>query len=336
MTADKLILESGWAYEYAVDVALRLEVLLKQHGVVIAPRSELEERVLKVLQLSDFQAQGRIDGDVREFFRNLIGVAELARLIIDAEKSPEFSTILPHLRLLNEGSAIQNARSSGRDSATNKLFELFVATLALTCGSKTELDNPIRSTGKNPDVLVSVKGKRWGVACKVLHGMNPEGFLDHLVKGIDQVEVSEATVGAVVFNLKNILPHDEFWPLEPTTDDGSGPRDGANVPFAFATPSEPYALLERWVAEFARSIRAHVPTGHLESLFAGKKCIPGLLFWSHTVSGIAVDGRRAVASVRAMNFFSLGVVEQADREFLESLNWAAFADSPSRDARATP
>jgi len=336
MDLSKLIVEKGWQYERAVNLAVELEKMLLRHGIEIGPGSPLEKRIFDVLRIPDIQAAGgavSFDEDVRGLFRNLTGVNELAQLILAAESNAEFPTLMPHLKLLNDGSAIQNEVSHGLDGATNKLFELLIALLAMHCGTHVELDDPLHSTGKNPDVLVTAVGKRWGIACKVLHGSNPEGFLEHLSKGIEQIEKSEAEVGVVAFNTKNLIPHDDLWPLGPEMVETSTGLQEMLIPQAFDPPGVPFEMLAEWAHGFAFGIRQHVPAGHLEGMFAGKKCIPGLLFWCHTVSGVVIDSRPTAASLRMMTFFNLGVVHPADRSFLECLNWAAFSDSPSRGPR---
>lgn len=336
MTSLTPLVEPGWRYEKAADVATQLEALLARLGVQMDAASAFKQRVLDVLRIHELQASGgriAVDDDVRAFFRNLVGVHELANLILAREKHPDFPTLIPHLRLLGDASAIQNAPSSGADGATNKLFELLVSMFAMECASNTELDHPIASRGTNPDVLSTYRGRRWGIACKVLHGVHPEGFLEHLTKGIEQVERSEAAVGTVLFNLKNVLPHDDFWPLTPTEVDTTGGRRTLELPGAWFPPDIPHRMLQEWVQGFASGIRSYLPTGHLEQLFAGKKCVPGLLFWCHVVSGVRINDKPTPASVRMMKFFSLGEVAEDDRAFLRCLDWAAHPDAFNRDQR---
>lgn len=148
--------ELGWRYDEAGVSALALERLLAKHGIRIQPGSALERHVLEVLDLVDRKSRGRVraeDEDIRPLYRTLIGVHELASLLLQVETSPEFPALLPHLRLLNEGEALQNSRSGVTDQATNKLFELYMGAVALQCGQDLELDDPFQSSGANPDVL---------------------------------------------------------------------------------------------------------------------------------------------------------------------------------------
>src|SRR5207249_1641227 len=166
----------GWHYEDAEDAALALEQLLERYGISIQSGSAFEARVLAVMKLVG-QKRARaqsVDVDIRPAYRTLVGVHELATLILASETFPSFHALIPHLKLLNDGSALQNIPSPGRDQATNKLFELFVGSLAVQCGSDVLMDDPFKSSGDNPDVIATLGGRRWGLACKVLHGDSPE------------------------------------------------------------------------------------------------------------------------------------------------------------------
>jgi hypothetical protein len=321
--------EHGWRFSEAETSALALEALLQDNGIRIASGSFLEEHILRVLHLTTPGVQGQLEDDVRPYFRSLLGVHEIARLVLAVRDHPAFPALLGHLRLLNEGNALQVTKSPGRDSATNKLFELVVATLAMQCGTVVDLDDPTASEGNNPDVLVTVSGRRWGIACKVLHSTHPEGFLDHLRKGVDQIEKSPATIGVVAFNLKNVLDHDALWPLAQI----SGSADLG--PAAWPNRELAYAALEWQMDEIGRRLRAQVEDfpSELAKIFNGKKSVPAFLLWGHTATGVLVDGRPAPTSARRMVAVRAGAVDQMAAQFMECLYWAAFSDSPNRGPR---
>ena len=321
----------GWHYEDAEDAALALEQLLERYGISIQSGSAFEARVLAVMKLVG-QKRARaqsVDVDIRPAYRTLVGVHELATLILASETFPSFHALIPHLKLLNDGSALQNIPSPGRDQATNKLFELFVGSLAVQCGSDVLMDDPFKSSGDNPDVIATLGGRRWGLACKVLHGDSPEGFIQHLEKGLDQIEHSPAEVGAVIFNLKNILAHEHIWPMAaiPHTDPA---EDGPGI---WSDVRAPYEILMRTLDEVGDSLVSYLPQGYLDKLFVGKKSIPGFLVWAHSVSGVSIEGRPTAASVRALNCKQVGPIPDDLLSVIKCLNWAAFTGASDRGPR---
>ncbi len=318
----------GWLYEHAEDAAIALEQLLKRHGISVQTGSPFEERVLAVMKLVEQKrtSAGRADSDMRPAYRTLVGVHELATLILASEPFPSFHALVPHLRLLNHGSALQNVPSPGTDQATNKLFELFVGALAVQCGSDVSMDDPFAPKGDNPDVLATLGGRRWGLACKMLHGDSPEGFIQHLQKGLDQIERSAAEVGAVIFNLKNIFPHEQIWPLAPIPD-ADPPEHGPGI---WSDPRAPYEVLMRTLEQVGSTLVSYLPPGYLDELFVGKKSIPGFLMWAHSVSGVDIDGRPTAASVRALNCQQVGAIPDSILGVIKCLNWAALTGDSDR------
>jgi hypothetical protein len=53
-----------------------------------------------------------------------------------------------------------------------------------------------------------------------VHSDNPRGYRDHLIKGAKQIDAAAVDRGIVVFNLKNLVPHDAVWPLVRDPDTG--------------------------------------------------------------------------------------------------------------------
>jgi hypothetical protein len=320
----------GYPYERAQQNALELEALLRQHGLTVRLGSALEQVVLSTFDIVyRKQGSGKVPAaeDIRIGYRNLIGVNELSSLLLSVRDHPDFGQLIPHLQLLNEGMALQNVRSSQTDAATNKVFELFAACLALQCGTNVTLDSPRKSKGDNPDVLADVAGKRWGIACKVLHSISPESFIQNLEKGLEQIERSPAKVGVVMFNLKNIIDHDRYWPV---TDPGR-PEEGIGANYgAFTQPDAAFAMLRQEISALGASIQRYLPEGYLASVFRDKKSVPAFLLWAHTAASVIVNGRPAPTSVRAGIGVFTEPVKHEEADVLDCLHWAAFADSLMR------
>ena len=329
MTPPKAKIEPGWHFEAAERSALELEILLGSHGIRIRPGSPLEHDVLQTLHLVSQKRAGRVDPtteDIRLTYRALVGVHELATLLLTVQHNPQFSALLPHLELLNEGHVLQNSPSTARDQAANKLFELYVAAVAMQCGHDIALDDPHASRGNNPDILVTIGGTRWGIACKVLHSSSPQGFVDNLTKGLDQIDRSAAEVGVVAFNLKNILSHDEIWPLAPIDGVAGNPYTAA----VWNDPNAPFQILVAQLQRIGVGLAAHLPTGYIPTLFHGHRSIPGFLAWGASPSAAIINGRPTPCSVRALNFQNVDTVAPEINRVLECLNWAIYPDAADR------
>jgi hypothetical protein len=286
----------------------------------------METHVLKVMQLVHDRAIGADPAnDARDQYRTLIGVHELASAILEVKDSPSFSSLIPHLRLLSDGHSLQNMPSGGADQVTNKLFELLAATWLMQCGSDIDLDDPTSSNGNNPDVLGSLCGKRWGIACKVIHSLNPESFVTHLRKGVDQIEKSPAEIGVVLFNLKNVLPHDQIWPLGQVDDDSGELATGC-----WSDAAAPFGIMTDALKSLQSELVSYLPEDYLETVFTGTKSVPGFLLWAHSASAVRIDGRPTPTTVRALNFAHLAPVGSDLKRVLGRLTWGAYVGSPER------
>lgn len=323
-------LREGWRYESAQDAAFALERLLKQHGIVIRSGSILERDILNVLSTIERKKTGDLraeNEDIRPYYRTMIGVYELATLILAGQDRPDFSSLIPHLKLLNEGPVLQNSRSSAADQSTNKIFELYMGAAALQCGTNLELDDPNSSRGNNPDVLVTLGTERWGIACKVLHGTSSEGFIGHLEKGLDQIERSPASVGIVAFNLKNVLRHDDIWPLAPMDGVDGNPL----TPAAWNAFQAPFELLVKQVEEIGLGLVSYLPSDYFQRMFTGRKSVPAFLVWAASPSAVIINDHPTPCSVRVLNCQTLVTLTEAQVTAMKCLNWAIYAHSDSRN-----
>jgi hypothetical protein len=85
---------------------------------------------------------------------------------------------------------------------------MYMAALVLLVAEWISMEPPGRSRGDNPDVITRFQGRDWGLACKVVHSDNPRGYRNHVIRGVEQIEAAAVDRGIVVFNLKNIVPHE--------------------------------------------------------------------------------------------------------------------------------
>lgn len=289
--------------------------------------------------------------DLRDLFADFVGMAELAAAIQHVRAQPQARQLKDHLRLMvtekprvpapevtQTRRADAPAAGATVDPSADKLFELIVACYAMRVGSDVEID-PVRATaaqqGKNPDVLATIDRRRWGFACKSLHSPAPAAMYEHLVKGINQIEQSDAEVGAVLFSLRTQLDPNSLWPaICLAGPEQPGAADMAGVPDKYGVwlsdedftnalrrlPSERnQALLDYLRTAQETEIGVSVPPNEvrpaailavengMERLFEGKKASPGWAFYLHGVAGVLRSdgpdaGRPSVTSTRLFVF----------------------------------
>ncbi len=311
--------KDGYRIGQAQDRAVRLESLLRQHGVELSSNAPLEAIALSVFQVLYQRDDGPADdaADIRDQWKHLIGMNELAGLLLSVKNHPEFGKLVPALQLLNQGMSIQNMPSPVLDEATNKVFELFAGVLSLhSGGSDIELDDA-KARGRNPDVLVTIDGRRWGIACKALHGDNPQGFIDHLEKAVDQIEESPAEVGVVLFTIKNLLDQAKYW----SVTNAEAVSAGAPPLFsAFRDPEHPFQMLVEDANRVGNALKGYLPAGYLEAAFRGKKALPGFLVWASVVTALDFDDKPVPTSARVMTWQHVVPIAASDLAILQRLS----------------
>lgn len=303
---------------------LRFEAFLKRHRIALRPGSPLEAFTLSAFQAAygRRQSANSYGSDIRLLYRQFLGLADLAQLLIDTERTKDFPAILGHLRLLESASPSLAVATPATDQATDKLLELFVGALAAHCGTHLELDDPNHSTGRNPDVLATIRGRVWGMACKTPHSNAPATLLANLEKGVQQIEASRAECGVVILALKNILRHDEFWPIRNPLEVAAGaePLYGAYPTFKEASEGVLHAA-----ETLGNSLLAVINQESLAGVFREKKALPGVLYWVHTACCVPVHGLPLATSVRFFNFQHLRPPTDDECAVMECLNRHAAA-----------
>lgn len=208
-----------------IDVLHAFEGLLRRHGVTIANGSRLEAALLFASHVQYVRRDEAViaDEDDRFRWRELSGIWDIARKLLYADRHHhrKFLWLVPLLRLFasERGQLAQLAPSTAGDQDADKLFELLVGTCLLPVVSSLETD---RGDGRNPDLLVRHRWRRWGIACKRLHTPSSTRFRDTVTKGIQQIEVSSAEKGLVFVHLTDLLNHDLFFPRNQAADGYTG------------------------------------------------------------------------------------------------------------------
>ena len=151
-------------FQAADDIGDRFLSLLQRNGIQPPIGSSLEDELLSLTQLvavmkdpSLTSGPGQVD-----ILRSAAGLHDLVAKVLTVEPLPEFSTFLPHLRLIGEtkvraASLAQNASSSTHDDTARKLAELYIGSLAVHVGIDVALDSPTNAKGDNPDVMFTLQ-----------------------------------------------------------------------------------------------------------------------------------------------------------------------------------
>ena len=150
------------------------ELVLRKHKIEIKRNSKLEAACLCVTDLLGSHLDPQVRNprrDTRQLYIDTFGIWTFIAKIVRLHNKPDFEQFLPHLELLNEGTGGQNKVLQNCEEESNKIFELLFALVLLDIGSNISLDHPHKSKGDNPDILATLKGQRWGFACKTVYGM---------------------------------------------------------------------------------------------------------------------------------------------------------------------
>lgn len=279
-------IDEKYSFADAVERLHQFEALLQSRGIEIRSGSVLEELCLNTMDvLEQHRHPEKIDPqrDFRREFAEVIGLQEIVRKVLRHQGHRDFTQLIEHLRLLNDCHPAQNTPSLVTDEGSNKIFELLIGLCCMAFGRNIVLDSPVAATGQNPDVLVDIDQQKWGFACKVIHSPSSQTFFDNLQKGIEQIENSPAVTGIVVFNLKNILNHDDYWRL---TNREQYLKGAEPLFSAFRDRDEGFTKLEADGERIRKKVLEEIAPEHWVRLFENKKAIPGFLHFVQMCAGL--------------------------------------------------
>jgi hypothetical protein len=285
MSPGETVNDQRYSFEFAGDLAFRLERRMQEHGVSVRPGSRLDAIVLSILQTveSSRNPPSADNADIRSEFRVMIGMSDLAANLLSVGSAPAFATLVPHLKLLNEGSPMQNVATLF-DDAANKIFELLVACWAMRAGLEVAIESP-RGGRKsvNPDVLVTLEAERWGLACKVPLSSNPKSIADLIESGARQLIATPGIVrGLVVLNFRNVIEHDRYWHMVGTAGSASPPP----IFSAFSSLDDAVAVVQADVEELVGRVAKEIAARGLVALATEELDIAGFLVFAHTAVGV--------------------------------------------------
>ncbi len=245
-----------WSFEETRRDAENFQRLLQKHDITIKKTSTFYQIFKNLSWILNQTSKNNDDytQDDREKWRRAIGLSDLIRHILKVQEHKDFYRLKPHLELLNEGIPSQNTVNPVSDDAARKIFELLIATLVMQFADNVIIDSPKKAKGNNPDILFTCQGKRLGIACKVLQSDSAATYLDRLEEGIKQIERSEAERGFVVFNLKNLLLHNDVFAL-----DNAKCQEESEIYYkSWLDTKEPEKILKKFGDEKKRQIEKEI------------------------------------------------------------------------------
>ncbi|TQN55375.1 hypothetical protein FLX27_29890 [Agrobacterium tumefaciens] len=235
--------------------------LLDEIGHPILQQSNTENDALAASEIIDiWKGRTPYPEDPRPVVRAALGFVDLAGKVMSTENSSDFDKLRAHLALLSGGSTLQNTASNVLDDVANKMIELYVACLAIRAGfSNVDVDHPVSASGTNPDVMFDFRGKRWAIALKTLHSVNPQTIFDNVAKASNQIQASAADRGVVMLNVKNVLQHDDLWPEPdmPQLEDTAKAALGSQI-ISIARGLDTFTE-DDWAGVFGKSRKAVAP-----------------------------------------------------------------------------
>ena len=244
-------------HSFTQETVLKFEELLKNNGILVKKGSDLEEKIFSIFDILykyKDESQRDYSEDFRQLFRAGAGIYDLAIKILRIENHFDFPQLIPHLKILNECNIAQNEPNKVTDQDANKIIELYIASLCMRFGERVSIDNPKHSKGDNPDIIAELFGKKWGFACKTFHSKSPQTIYDNLSKAVDQIEKSESEIGIPVFNIKNIINHEETWPRNKV----------------FQSVKEPNQIIQNTIKEVEKLLKYVIGINKLTKIFHKK------------------------------------------------------------------
>lgn len=282
---------SFYSYEQAVNNVKEFEEFLTSKNIKIENDTILERIGLNIFEMYDkYKNSGEYTSplEFRKYYSEILGLNDLIIKLLRIKNHKDFDKLIPHLIILNEGSVAQNTYSLVTDAASNKIFELLIAAICMSFSEDIELDHPENSKGDNPDVMVKYDNKKWGIACKVLHSENVKTIHDNLLKGIDQIEKSEAEKGFVAINLKNIIDLDKVWPI---LNIDNYEKDKEPIYGSYTNLRKPTEILYSIGNKIWQDFIKEYDPKYLKEIFKEKKTLPGFLLFIQTAISISINGK---------------------------------------------
>ena len=298
-------------------LAEELKALLRGWGITVRPGSTLEDAILSIYEIDRCRETLEVDSsgdEVRRLFQDLMSVADVAHKLLRVRKHRDFEQLVPHLAKLNTGTPVLARKASYNDADSRKLLELTIASIAMDLGDNLSMDDPDSSKGDNPDVIITIGSRRWGFACKVPQTRSPKTLFDNMVKGVDQIEKSEAEIGVVVLGLRDVIEREKYWPI-----------DDSGHALCFKDPQDAVQQLRNETRVLWDKVRLSedVDPQSLVDLFCSPRSINGFATYSFASASTLKHGRPTPTQLACIGVAQCLEVSEEHCRVLKSVNKAA-------------
>jgi hypothetical protein len=197
---------------------------------------------------------------------------EVLKLLIQATSADTLSKVLHwgeraglsdfrrHWQCLNSGNPLITSPSAGYSQDRTKTWELVLASLCRTfCDGVHDVEPP--------DIVNDWRGKRIGIAAKMLFKPTKKAFCSCIKDGLEQVQRSAIDGGIVAINLADVFPHEEEFK--------------AWHRMRYRYPSTLLFSIDSWVGDFLD--RCGPTEREWKALLSGKTKVMAMAFFLPTV-----------------------------------------------------
>lgn len=271
----------------AMNLVDRFEALLETKGVSIGAHETTGADMLPLWHILKRIRNGfaGTPDDLQGEYAAGISIHDLAAKVLSVETHSNFDMLVPHLEMLADGAVHLTQEPPAHADVYNKLIEIYWACLLMANGTEVALDHPKHSKGDNPDVIALDKGKpARAYAFKTVRSAHTQNLLEHLTKGVEQIEGSNANEGIVCLQLTPRILNADLWPKGRYFIDWRLPM------------SQAVSLLNQWVSQVV------IDNGQqaIDALFAGKKAAGTVLCLAlfPTVARNPVTGNAVVMPIK--------------------------------------
>lgn len=293
----------------ASDLVDRFEQLLADGSISIPKNPQTDAdmlplwRLLQAIRSGALQSSSQAD---RHLYAAALAAHDLAAKVMEVKDSPQFSKLMPHLQILAGGAVHLTQDPPPQADGYNKLIELYWACLCIAEGLEIELDHPEAADGSNPDIITNAppSAVRRGYAFKTVRSPHTQSILDHLKKGIDQIERSASTEGIVTFHLTPRMQIPALWPTTP-----------------FAHWRQAWDIVSDECGQIFAQLIHDNGQAAIDDLFRGKKAVSSVLciVFAPTLAISPVTSLATVMPLKVSAIFELGGQNPMSPDFVAEI-----------------
>lgn len=265
----------------------QFEELLSEKGISIPANPSTGADMLPIWNILQQIRSGfrGIPDELQDQYAAGIAVHDMAAKVLAAKAHADFDALLPHLQMLANGAVHLTQEPPGNADVYNKLIEIYWACLLMANGVNVALDHPTHSTGDNPDVIaLENSSPARAYAFKTVRSPHTQSLLEHLEKGVDQIERSKANEGIVALHLTPRILKADLWPKNSYYIDWQYPASAAVVHL--------HKMISQIVMDNGQA--------DVDAIFAGKKAVGTVLCLAifPTVARNPVTGNPVVMPIK--------------------------------------